>query len=150
MILLSANSLSDLIIPLGSLGMVGILIGGMLLSFNLQQKGMKTLTPKQTEVYLEGFDKQNQYLYSIITTILCVIYVVVMVLDDKHVLIYSTIYISLILITMVGVNSYNNSKFKKLDLPRQFVRNYTLAKAIETVSWGLFLAWTGYMGLSSF
>lgn len=149
-VFLLAKNISDLLFLLGVLLMVGILIGGILLSTKMEMKATSFLNPTQMKVWMERFKKQNQYLYSIINAVLGVLYVVGMVLDEKNGMVYTVVLIFSILAALVGTNLYNAGKFKNSGLPTQFTRKYFLAKTIETIAWSSMIIFSGYMAVVNF
>src|SRR5438132_10726884 len=100
-------------IELIALGLVGALICASMVSFKMITKAIENLSPEQMDLYLLGFKKQNQNLYTIITTILCGLFIAAIFLDEKRVITYVIIYSLSLIAAVWGTNVYNSNKFNK-------------------------------------
>src|ERR1044072_5503893 len=124
-----------MLIELIAIGLVVAIIGANFLSFKITQKAIENLSPEQVDLYLLGFKKQNQFLYSIITTVLGVFFTAAMFLDEKRVVIYVIIYSISLIAAVWGTNIYNSNKFKQVSLPDNFIRKYIIAQTIDSIAW---------------
>lgn len=133
-----------------AVGLVGAIICASQVSFKMVRKAIENLSPEQVDLYLLGFKKQNQNLYTVITTILWVFFMAALFLDEKRIVTYVIIYSVSLIAAVWGTNIYNSNKFKKVSLPDKFIQKYTLAKTIDSVAWSAFFAFLGYMAVEGF